>query len=119
MRHAGNQLADRGHLFTVQELLLRFAQIVVSLPRLFVQQRPLNRMRCLTANRNQQIHVRRRELARRARANDQRAHHSIFRPEDHEVGRDDLLLALCFPKDRRQRQALHREKRRVDSLDVM
>ena len=103
----------------MQELLLRFAQIVVGLPRLFVQQRPLNRIRRLAADRNQQIHVRRRELPWRARANDQRAHHSIFRPEDHEIGRDDLLLALCFPKNRGQRQALYREKRRVDSLNVI
>ena len=64
MRHAGNQLPDRGHFFAMEELLLGPPQIVISLPGLFIQDAAIDGVGDLAADGDQQIDIGGRKFSR-------------------------------------------------------
>ena len=78
VRDTRDQLPDRSHFFTVQQLFLGAPKIVVSLPRLVVQKCSLNRTGNLAANSDQQVDVRGREVALHAASHNQTAYDFVF-----------------------------------------
>src|SRR5208282_3545010 len=119
VRHAGNQLSDSRHLLAVQELLLRATQVVVGLPGLLVECGAFDGAGELAADGDQQVNVSRRELLWRSAPNRQASDNVVLRPEDHDIGGQEFFFSLRLAKNCRQRQSLHRKKRRVDRLDML
>src|SRR5215467_7443177 len=119
MRHTRDQLADRSQLFAMQELLLRAAEVVISLARLIVEKRPFDGAGDLAAGGNQQVNVSGRKFPGRSAANDEAAYNFVLRPQDHDVRSDNLFGALHFPEDRGERQALDRQEGGVHGFDVL
>src|SRR5258705_2712964 len=119
MRHAGNQLAYRGHVFARQKLLLRAPQIFVSQSRLLIQNRAIDSIGNLAAHCDQEIDVRGREFPRSPAADYQSAEHTVLRPQNHHKRGLQPFIALRFSQNRGDGQALRGKKRRVNSLDVL
>src|SRR5260370_5810665 len=119
VRDARDQLPDRCQLLTVEQLLLGAAQVFVSLASLLIEDGTLDGAGNLAADGDEQVHVGRRELTRRAAADDQTSNNAVFGPQNDDVFRNKLLPCLDVAENLRQRQALDGKKLRVRSLDVL
>ena len=92
VRDPGDQLPDRRQLLAVEQLLLGAAQIFVSLASLLIENRALDSAGNLAADGDEQVHVGRGELPRRAAADDQTSDNVVFGPQDDHVCGSNLLF---------------------------
>src|SRR5437016_14032514 len=119
VRNSGDQLPDRRQLLAVEQLLLSAAQVFVGLTSLLIENRALDGARNLAADGNEQVHVSRRKLPRRAAADHQASDNAVFGPQDDDVRGGNLLVQLDIAENRRQGQTLGGEKRGVHRLDML
>src|SRR5437660_3168670 len=119
VRDSGNQLTNGRQLFAVEQLFLRAAQVFVRLARLFIENGALDGAGNLAAYGDEQVHVRRRELALCPAAYHQTANDSVFGPQDDDVGGKELFSCLGIAENLRKRQTLRGKKHGVHRADVL
>src|SRR2546425_9346910 len=119
VRDSGDQLPDRCQLLTVEQLFLRAAEVFGGLASLFIEIRALDGAGNLAAHGNEQVRVGRRNLPRRAAADDEAADDPVFGPQNDDVSRKKLFSCLDVAENLRQYQALNGKERRVRTLNVL
>ena len=91
VRNSGNQLADGGHLFALQQLLLSASQVVIGAAGLLVQPDLLNGGGQLPADCNQQVFVICAVFAVFAAADSHDAHRLVFTPKEYPYPRAKIV----------------------------
>src|SRR5690349_15813318 len=119
MSDAGDELPYRRKPFAVQQLFLCSAQVFVSLTCLFIKYGAIDGAGNLAANRNQQVHVCRRKLPRRASSHHEAADDAVLGPENHNIRGGNSFFDLRVAKNGGQWQTLCRDESRVRVLDVL
>ena len=103
----------------MQQLFLCPAQVFVSLACFFIKYGAIERAGNLATDGNEQVHVCRRKLPRRASSHDQTADDAVLGPENHNICSGNSFFDLGVAKNGGKRQALGRNKSGVCILDVL
>ena len=94
--YAGNQLADGGHFFALEELFLGAAEIFIGFASLLEEERFVDRGGDLIGDGGEEAQFRGGKFALGAGADDEGAHDAVFGPQDGDLDVFEMLGMLHF-----------------------